>query len=90
VAQHKSAKKRARQNVKRRDRNRSIRSSLRTAVKGVYTALEGSDGEVGETAFRAAESSIRRAASKGVLSKKQASRGVSRLAKAQNRAAATS
>jgi small subunit ribosomal protein S20 len=86
VAQHKSAKKRARQNIKRRDRNRSLRSALRTAVKGAHTAIDGDDASARETAFRSAESSLRRAATKGILSKKQASRGVSRLAKALNRA----
>jgi len=86
VAQHKSAKKRARQNIKRRDRNRSLRSALRSAVKGAHTAISGGDADLRETALRAAESSIRRAATKGILTKKQASRGVSRLAKAANRA----
>ncbi len=58
MAQHKSAKKRARQNLKRRDRNRSLRSSLRTAVKGAHGAIDGGDASVSETAFRRAESSL--------------------------------
>jgi small subunit ribosomal protein S20 len=81
VAHHKSAKKRARQMLVRRARNRHVRSSLRTAIKAAHVATVS--GEPGEpaTALRQAERSIRKAASKGVISKKQASRQVSRLAK---------
>ena len=81
MAQHKSAKKRARQNLARRERNRTIRSRLKTAVKYARAALAGTDGEASDQAVRSAEREIRRAASKGVLTKKQASRRVSRLAK---------
>ena len=81
MAHHKSAKKRARQALKRRARNRHVRSGVRTAVKAVRTAVaeEGTDATA---ALRQAESLIRRAASKGVISKKQASRDVARLARA--------
>jgi small subunit ribosomal protein S20 len=81
LAQHKSAKKRARQNLARRTRNRTIRSRLKTAVKSARTALAGTDGDAAATALRSAEREIRKAASKGVLTKKQASRRVSRLAR---------
>ena len=81
MAQHKSAKKRARQNLARRARNRTIRSRLKTAVKSARTALAGTDGDAAATALRSAEREIRKAASKGVLTKKQASRRVSRLAR---------
>ncbi len=84
MAQHKSAKKRARQSLKRRARNRHLSSGLKTAVKAVRTA----SGDEALTALRAAESEIRKAASKGLLSKKQASRRVSRLTKAVHRASA--
>ena len=85
MAQHKSAKKRARQNPRRRARNRHVASGVHTAVKAVHGALEGGDSLQTTTALRDAERSIRKAASKGVLSKKQASRTVSRLAKSVNR-----
>ncbi|HKA14948.1 MAG TPA: 30S ribosomal protein S20 [Myxococcota bacterium] len=81
MAQHKSAKKRARQNLVRRARNRQVRSRLKTAIKYARAALAGTDGAVASDAVRKAESEIRKAASKGVLSKKQASRRVSRLAR---------
>ena len=84
MAQHKSAKKRARQDLKRRARNRHVNSGLKTAIKAVRTA----SGDEAPTALRSAERAIRKAASKGVLSKKQASRRISRLAKAVNRASA--
>jgi small subunit ribosomal protein S20 len=84
LAQHKSAKKRARQTEKRRARNRHITSGLKTAVKAVRSA----SGDDAATALRAAESTIRKAATKGVLSKKQASRRISRLTKGLNRATA--
>ena len=88
MAQHKSAKKRARQNLVRRERNRKIRSRLKTAVKYARAALVGTDGEAAGSAVRSAEREIRKAASKGVLTKKQASRRVSRLAKRLNAAKA--
>ncbi len=80
MAQHKSAKKRARQNLKRRARNRHIVSGVRSAVKSLRSAT----AEDAPAALRQAERTIRRAASKGVISKKQASRNVSRLAKRAN------
>jgi small subunit ribosomal protein S20 len=81
LAQHKSAKKRARQNLQRRARNRGIRSRLKTAIKYARAAVAGTDGAAASDAVRKAEREIRKAASKGVLSKKQASRRVSRLAR---------
>ena len=84
MAQHKSAKKRARQSLARRARNRSISSRLKTAVKYARVALAGTDGAAASDALRKAEREIRKAASKGVLSKKQASRRVSRLARRLN------
>ena len=82
MAQHASAKKRARQALVRRARNRKVRSALRTSIKNVRGALSTGDQAAAATALREAESQIRKAASKGVLSKKQASRSVARLARA--------
>jgi small subunit ribosomal protein S20 len=84
LAQHKSAKKRARQSLQRRNRNRQIRSRLKTAVKYARVALAGGEPEAKRDALRSAEGEIRKAASKGVLTKKQASRRVSRLARRLN------
>ncbi len=87
MANHKSAKKRARQTLKRTERNRHTRSQVKTAVKSARSALAEGDAKETATALKAAEGVLRRAASKGAIPKKRASRSVSRLAKSQNRLA---
>jgi small subunit ribosomal protein S20 len=74
-----SAKKRMRQNVKRRARNQKIRSRARTAVKRAREAV--SSGTGAEQAVQQAVSELDRAASRGVIHKKNAARRKSRLAK---------
>ena len=82
MATHKSAVKRARQALRRRARNRQVRSRLRSAVKEVREAVAtGQPGGAVEP-LRRAEGMLRKAASKGVIPKKRASRQVSRLARA--------
>lgn len=85
MARHKSAQKRARQDVKRRERNRTIRTRTRGVVKALRSEIE-SGGAGLEAKLRGAEGALRRAATKGVIPKRRASRQVSRLAKAANRA----
>ena len=87
LAQHKSARKRARQAIKRRAHNRGIRSSVKTGVKSAQTAIESGDAEAATAAVRSAEGLLRRAASKGVIPKMRARRQVSRLAKRAHRSA---
>ena len=82
MANHASAEKRNRQRVKRTDRNRTVKSSLRTAVKKVHAASK----EAGAALYIAAESALDRAATKGVIPFKRASRVKSRLALALVRA----
>ncbi len=84
MAYHKSAKKRARQMLVRRARNRHVRSRLRTAIKAAQIAITSGESDESATALSFAERTIRRAASKGVISKKRASRQVSRLVKHAN------
>ncbi len=86
MASHKSAEKRARQALKRRARNRAVRSGVRTTVKEVQTAIGGGDASSARSQLGAAERSLRKAASKGVMKKKTASRAISRLSRAVNRA----
>lgn len=81
MANHKSAQKRIRQTAKRQARNREIRSRTRTLVKRFRLAAEGGDAAAAVDHLRAAERAIRRAASKGVIPARRASRTVSRLAK---------
>jgi small subunit ribosomal protein S20 len=84
LANHKSAVKRIRQSEKRRLHNKSIRTAMRTVVKQGRIALEGDDAEAAKEKVRAAEASLRRAASKGIIPKKRADRTVSRLNKRLN------
>jgi len=81
MANHRSAKKRARQTVKRNETNRSRRSSIRTLVKEAETAIVAGDVTVAVKAQRKAESALARGASKGTLHWKTAARKASRLAK---------
>jgi len=79
VANNPSAEKRNRQAQKRRARNRTVMSALRTAVKKARTALDDKTDNAIELRKQAI-SKIDRAVSKGVLRKQTASRYVSRLA----------
>ena len=87
MANIKSAKKRILVNQTKADRNKAIRSSVKTAVKKVYAAIEANDKEAAASALLAATAAIDKAHSKGVYHKTYASRQVSRLAKAVNQLA---
>jgi small subunit ribosomal protein S20 len=87
MANHKSAVKRARQNVKRNEMNRARRSKVRTLAKAVETAVQGKNIDGATTALRAAEAGLARAAGRGTMHKKTASRKISRLAKKVKKAA---
>ncbi|MXS85262.1 30S ribosomal protein S20 [Nitrosomonas sp. HPC101] len=73
------AKKRVRQNIKRREMNSGLRSKLRTAIKSVRKAIVMGDKNMAETVFRKAVSVIDSIASKGIIHKNKASRHKSRL-----------
>jgi len=81
LANIESAKKRNRQNVKRRIRNRDLRSRARTQVKVARQAVQA-DAKTAEPTVRKAASELDRAAVKGVLHKRNAARRKSRLMKA--------
>ena len=83
MATHKSALKRMRQSQKRQARNTNVRSRMRTIVKRFRKALADGDADAGER-LRAAESEIRKAATKGVIPARRASRAISRLTKSLN------
>ena len=76
---HKSAKKRVRQNETRRAVNRSRRSSLRTQVKKLRAAIAGSDQNGSQELLNPTVSAIDKAVNKGVLHKNTAARYKSRL-----------
>ncbi len=82
MANTKSAKKAARQAVRRTEINKSRRSQMRTYVRKVEGALEAGDRAQAEAALKAAEPILMRSAQKGVIHKNTAARKMSRLAKA--------
>jgi small subunit ribosomal protein S20 len=77
MATIKSAKKKARQAVRRREINRSRASGLRTYVKKVEEAI----ASAAQAALVAAQPVMMRAANKKVASKNAVSRKLSRLSK---------
>ena len=79
LANIKSAKKRARQAVKRNARNSSARSALRTAVKKVVNAIAAKDKAAAEAAYKTAEPILDRESSRGLIHKNKAARHKSRL-----------
>ncbi len=82
-----SAEKRNRQRIKRRARNQSHLSTMRTFVKRVRTAIEAKDGKLADV-LKSAIKVIDKAAQKGVIDRKTASRKIGRLTKSVNRAKA--
>lgn len=84
MANIKSAKKRILVNQTKAARNKAIRSKVKTAVKKVEAAVASGDKTAAQAALTAATTEIDKAASKGVYHKNNASRKVSRLAKAVN------
>ena len=81
-----SAEKRNRQRLKRRERNVFHLTTMRTYVKRVRAALEAKDGGKAKSALAEATKIIDKAAQKGVIDKKTASRKISRLTLAVRRA----
>lgn len=79
-----SAEKRQRQNLKRRVRNRAVRSTVRNAQKSFQIALRDQDLEKAQQAFANAEKLIDTAARKGVFHKNTAARTKSRMQKKLN------
>jgi small subunit ribosomal protein S20 len=79
LANIKSAKKRARQSEKARQRNASARSMVRSAIKRVVKAIEAKDKAAAEAAFAAAQPVMDRYAARGLIHKNKAARHKSRL-----------
>ena len=87
MANIKSAKKRILVIDKKTERNKAIRSKVKTYVKKVNEAIESGDKAAADKALLEATSVISKAASKGTYHKATASRKISRLAKAVNKMA---
>ena len=85
---HMSVKKRARQNVVRREQKSQQRSALRTAVKKATAALETGNLESATVDIPQAVRALGKAASKGLIHRNKASRKISRLTRHLNALAA--
>ncbi len=83
MANHKSAVKRHTQSIKNRERNRSNRTRMKTAVKSVLEAVENKDVNAAAT-LSSAVSVVAKSASKGLIHKNTAARKISRLTKRVN------
>jgi small subunit ribosomal protein S20 len=79
LAHHKSAKKRIRQNEKKRIRNRHVRTTLRSALKKFEQTLEQQNAEELKALLDKTVSIVDKAASKGVIHKNKAARHVSAI-----------
>ncbi len=76
-----SAKKRARQNPRRKDVNVRRLGTLRTFIRKVEAAIEAGNKAEAEAALRAAQPHMMRGAGKGVMPRNTVSRKLSRLSK---------
>ena len=81
---HKHREKSIRQDVKRQARNTQVKSKVKTLSKKVRANVEAGNSEEIATSLRNAVSAIDKAAKKGTIHKRAASRRISRLAKAAN------
>ncbi len=81
MANIKSQIKRNRQNEKRRLRNKSVKSSLKTAIRKFNEAAEAGDVEKATTLMQDASRKLDKAASKGVIHANQAANRKSAIAK---------
>jgi small subunit ribosomal protein S20 len=81
VANIKSQIKRNKQNEKARQRNKSVKSALRTSVRHFREAADAGDTEAAAQAMRAAYVKLDKAASKGVIHKNQAANRKSAIAR---------
>lgn len=81
MANHKSAEKRVRQNIKRNEINRSNRSKLRTQIKKLRSALLATDKNASTELLNPTVSLIDKAVNKGLIHRNTAARHKSRLTK---------
>lgn len=84
MANIKSAKKRILVTRTRTERNKAIRSGVKTAMKKVFAAVESGDKAAAQAELAAATKVIEMAGSKGVYHKNNIAHKVSRISKAVN------
>ena len=88
MANHPSAQKRDRQRIVRTQRNRTIQSAVRTAVKKARAAIAAGDAKAAQAPVEDASQALAKAASKGVVHPKAAARTTSRIQSALHKIAA--
>ena len=88
MANIKSQIKRNKQNEKRRLRNKSVKSALKTAIRKFHEATATGDAEAAGALLRDASRKLDKAASKGVIHKNQAANRKSAIARKMNSLAA--
>lgn len=81
MANIKSQIKRNKQNLKRHERNKAVKTSLKTAIRKVREAAEAGDKEKVDALGRDASRKLDKAASKGVIHKNQAANRKSAISK---------
>ncbi|MGE0085414.1 MAG: 30S ribosomal protein S20 [Desulfococcaceae bacterium] len=84
MANHKSAIKRARQSENRNARNRAVKTRVKNITKNVRQTVGEGTQEVALAKLTEAQSVIAKAAKKGIIHKRAASRKISRLARLVN------
>jgi small subunit ribosomal protein S20 len=89
MANIRSQIKRNRQNAKRQERNKAVRTALKTSTKKVRLAVGAGDGEAARDLQRETARALDKAVSRGIVHKRTAARRKSRLAKAAKAAAST-
>jgi len=82
MANSPQARKRARQTIKRREHNVSLRSRLRTAIKQLRKVIESGDKNGAQEIFSKTVSTIDSITNKGIIHKNKAARHKSRLSAA--------
>jgi small subunit ribosomal protein S20 len=85
---NKSALKAHRQNIKRREANRQLRSKLRTGLKAVRKTVEGTDEAATKTSVVQTQSLLDKMATKGIIHRNTAGRYKSRLSSRLTKASA--
>jgi small subunit ribosomal protein S20 len=85
---HKSAIKRHRQSLKRRERNIETKSKLRTLIKRARQAIEAKNQETASAQIQAVNKALGKAVSKGIIKRNTASRWLSRLSRSAARRSA--
>jgi small subunit ribosomal protein S20 len=81
MANIKSAKKRAKQNIKRKEINQARVSEIKTYTKNILKALDDKNVEAAKKLFKVAQTQIARAKGKKIIKANSAARKISRLAK---------